>query len=488
MTPGFALTKGRGALALVLLALLLYASSLGGGFVWDDEYNYLDNPVILKQTVRAAFTSDIYAFLPQRTAQQYYRPLHVLTYSWLARASGLHPFALHLASVAVHALAGVLAFLLLGEMIEIGAAWFAAALFLAHPLHVEAVAWMASFSEILTATLMLLSLYLLVRARRGHGTWIANCGLQIADFKRGERRPVAMGKTRLLLLGFSYAAAFAAFLTKETSLILPVMAAGLVGLASWPFFVLAGGYLGMRYAVLGLAAAALPPRGIPAHLATVLSAALQYTKKLVWPWPLAPEYSPYHSAAAWAVFALAGAIGAWAAWRFKAPGRLPGRLSAGPQGTSAARVRLALLFCLPLVPALAGSLMLPPLRLTQDRYAYLAVLGFVLLIAHAARTRGGAIVCLVLLLAWSALSLAAIPHWHDNEVLWSHTLRVTPESKTAVLGLGSWYYETGRLPEAEALYRDALQRRPADPDYLTSLQSVQKVMRRQRDGNADERR
>ncbi len=53
------LTVRRGAMALVLLAGLVYAHALGGAFIWDDEYLYFDNPRLLKETIISVFSPDV---------------------------------------------------------------------------------------------------------------------------------------------------------------------------------------------------------------------------------------------------------------------------------------------------------------------------------------------------------------------------------------------------------------------------------------------
>jgi len=214
----------------------------------------------------------------------------------------------------------------------------------------------------------------------------------------------------------------------------------------------------VRFAALGQSAAPLPHRSLLDNAGIVAAAALQYTKKLVWPWPLALDYDLRHSAAAWLAFAAALGFAIWAAYRRPAL-RLP-----------------LLLTAVPLLPALAASLVLPELSRAQDRYAYTAVLGLALLVARVARGRTGVAAALALLAVWTALSAVAIRHWRDPETLWTHTLRVTPNSKNAVLGLGEWYYMTRRLAEAERVYTQGLAFRPNDPDLLASRAAVRKAM------------
>ena len=451
---GVRITTGRAAAALVVLAILIYGNALGGGFIWDDEYLYLDNPNLLKETVWSAFTGgNPFAYMTGPQAYTVYRPIQVLAHTWLARLTHLDPFGIHLASLLVHAAGGALVFLLVLEFASLPVAWITAALFIAHPLHVEAVAWMAAFSEVLAACLMLLCLYGLVRAEKQvtGGRWqVAGGGLQLTAYNLQPPAWLAAG----------YLAAALAFLTKETALGLPLLALFLVGWRrAWPLFGLAAGALALRWKVIGLASAAIPHRPLWRHIHLVSTAALQYAKKMIWPWPLAPEYSMDHSLPAWLLFAAACVAAVWLAWRWR-------------------RIRLALaLVVVSLAPALACAMFFAAHRLAQDRFAYLAVLGVCLLAGYAAASRPGLVACLVLLLVWSALSAAAVLHWRDSETFWSHTLRVTPDSKVAALGLGYCYYSTKRFAEAERVYRQALLLRPNDPDLLQSLGAVGKAVK-----------
>ncbi len=433
------LTLTRGVLGLLLLAGLVYANCLGGGFLLDDEDIYINDPSMGRQTVSSAFGRTPPIFLPHHKGFYYYRPITVLAHSWLLRIFGAQPFPLHLFSVAVHAAASVLVFLLLAELAELAIAWLAAALFLVHPLHVEAVAWMAALPEILAGLLILLSLYFLVRVKR------SGCGIWPRDLRQASVLVVAAFATAL------------AVLTKETAVIQPLLAVFLVGWAAWPCCLAAGAVLITRYLVLGSASAYLPPRPFWSQVYLMASALLHYGRKTVWPWPLASEYNLRQPAAAWVVAALAAILLAWLAFR---------RPRARPA---------LLLFFVPLTPAIAASVVLPGFRQAQDRYAYLAVLGFIWLLVLAAGRRPARLAILALLVVWSALSVAATGYWQNPETLWTQTLRVTPASRTAVMALGEWYYSTERFDDAERIYRYGLAFRPNDRDMLTSLDSVLRV-------------
>lgn len=440
-------TPARGVLGLLLLAGLVYANCLGGGFLLDDEKIYIEDPGLPHLTVLAAFGRMPLQAMPHRQGFFYYRPITVLAHSLLLRFFGAQPFPLHLFSVVLHAAAAVFVFLLLALLVDSVSAWLAAALFLVHPLHVECVAWMSGLPELLAGVFSLLSLYAVVRAR------------SVRPFPdRGLFTLLRVPFSSPLWLSISCLAAAAAALSKETAIVLPVLAVALAGWAAWPLFAVAGGAMALRYLMMGTATAYLPPRPFWSQLYLMASALIHYARKTVWPWPLASEYNLRQPAAVWVLAVVVAALLALLAVRRP-------------------RVRLGLaLFLIPLAPAVAASLVLPGMRQAQDRYAYLAVLGFIYLLVIAARSHRARLALAAVIVIWGALSINNTRYWRDPESFWSQTLRVTPLSRNAVLGLGEWYYSTQRFADAERIYRYGLTHRPNDPDILASHESVLKAL------------
>ena len=159
---------------LALLASLPYLPSLGGDFVYDDP-----NAVSQSQLIRALL---ILPFLQLST-----RPLTDYTYAIDYAIGGLDPAAYHATGIVLHTITSLLvyvfAWLLLGlpsltprygrARLAIAAA--AAALFAAHPLASETVAYVSSRSEALVAVWYLLALIAYLRAattRGGRAGWI----------------------------------------------------------------------------------------------------------------------------------------------------------------------------------------------------------------------------------------------------------------------------------------------------------------------------
>ena len=219
-------------LALAALSLAVYANSLGGGFITDDQFQILNNPVVTgAQGLLTAFTSGVWSFIGYHG--NYYRPLQFVVYGLVYRAFGPSPFPFHLLMALLHALNTALAFWL-ARRLALPAAWFAAALFAVHPIHTEAVNWIAALPDVLTTTFIL-----------------AGVGLFLAQGATPTMRQIAAHAALYL----------AALLTKETGVVLPFLyAAALVRRPSghWPrralwlaFAAVFAMYLALRIHALG---------------------------------------------------------------------------------------------------------------------------------------------------------------------------------------------------------------------------------------------
>src|SRR5579863_1669839 len=138
------LAAGRAAvwvvLALIAINLIIYAPVRHFEFVsWDDPQYITDNPHISAefnwQTIRWAFTTGY---------QFYWHPLTWLSYLLDARIYGLGAGGFHTTNVLLHIANTILLFGILYRMTRaLGKSTFVAAMFAAHPLRVESVAWIA---------------------------------------------------------------------------------------------------------------------------------------------------------------------------------------------------------------------------------------------------------------------------------------------------------------------------------------------------------
>jgi Flp pilus assembly protein TadD len=462
---------------VALAALLVYANSLGNGFVWDD-------PIILtRQLVVFRSVGDVLA--PPRDIPQfspdYYRPLTIATYLLDRAIGGDDPFVFHLSVVLAHAATSLLLYLLAQQLLSgpgarLGA-FAAGALFALHPIHTESVAWAAGRSDVLATGFLVAAL--VVSGRRLQ-SW------------RGS-----------LLAGICAAAALGA---KETAvafyplmllreLLAPPTPRPAPGerLRRWAGPLVAGVvYVLLRRNALGEFVGSAPdalPTGERSAL-DLLGAVGMYVGRLLWPVNLNAYIDRIDSGPltlALALVLLAGAGGAaWFWWSARpraraneasgtraarAPRRGGG--SPGPRPLEPSRPGLPLFalawLVLTLAPSLAILWKIPDAPLAE-RYLYLPSAGFCLLVgdlvgrAWAATTNRPARLATagglaVMLLASAIGTVRRNPVWHDDIALWEDTERKSFASGMAARSVGTAYLQAGRRAEARAAFQRALDRR-----------------------------
>lgn len=155
------------AAALVLLAVLAYASGVRGEFLGQDHALFQRSPFVEPPAAPGAPASALPHWLP--------RAVTVFTLALDRSVWGPRPAGFRTTNLTLHVLATLAAFALFLEWSarRLSMALPAALLFTLHPIHVEAVEVVGARGEILAALLGLLSLALLARARRdGRGALI----------------------------------------------------------------------------------------------------------------------------------------------------------------------------------------------------------------------------------------------------------------------------------------------------------------------------
>ena len=164
-------------LVFVVLAFATYAPCLTGERVWDDQYLIGDNP-FFKSPVFAAEVFRSHLF--EESFSTYYRPVQNLSYMLDYWLWGDSTTGYHCTNVLIHAFAAWLLFLLLRRLLPalwngggndpIGARAAIAALlvslvWLVHPVHNAAVAYISGRADSLAALLALGAWLLWLRAR-----------------------------------------------------------------------------------------------------------------------------------------------------------------------------------------------------------------------------------------------------------------------------------------------------------------------------------
>src|ERR1700722_349573 len=249
--------------ALVVVVLAAYGNSVGNGFVWDDHQQIQSNPSVKSGAPFAPiFTADVrFASHSQSFQNTDYRPLQMLTYRLLIGAFGEDAGAFHICSIVFAIACGLAAFAVFLQLTRRWTlAWAAAALFVLHPVHTEAVDWIAALPELGFSLFLLLSFALFLESRASR----VSSKMQLRDTKYWLTAALSL---------FAFATAL---LWKETAVVFPVLIAGYVWLmehdaqshdekisrrvrsmllASAAYWGVLLGYLGLRAYLLGMAGA-----------------------------------------------------------------------------------------------------------------------------------------------------------------------------------------------------------------------------------------
>jgi tetratricopeptide (TPR) repeat protein len=67
------------------------------------------------------------------------------------------------------------------------------------------------------------------------------------------------------------------------------------------------------------------------------------------------------------------------------------------------------------------------------------------------------------------MTFTSLPNWRDTEVLFTETLRVSPDNFMAHTNLGQHYHSLGDLERAKPHFEEAARLRPAYPQALNNL-------------------
>ncbi|HSU67143.1 MAG TPA: hypothetical protein VLJ39_09740 [Tepidisphaeraceae bacterium] len=131
------------AIVSALAALLVYACTLGGTYIYDDGPVIHDDPRMTHPGLWYQFFTRPYT----PSVDKLYRPLTSLSFAIQQVAHGDRPWAFHLVNWILHAAAAAAVAELGYRLAGARVAWMAGMLFAVHPAHVEAVAGLVGRSE-----------------------------------------------------------------------------------------------------------------------------------------------------------------------------------------------------------------------------------------------------------------------------------------------------------------------------------------------------
>ena len=176
---------------LALAAAVVFSGVLSNGFVYDDGKQLLENPFVRNTHLWwRIFTGSVWSFLGAAAETNFYRPLHIFSYWLIWRVAGPNPAAYHFFQWILYMASGLIVFQIGRELLGNDLAAFAGSLlWLLHPLHVEAVAWIASVPEMGCGFFYLLAFRLSCAPRRPEaGAWPVTLLLRLPISRRFSSR------------------------------------------------------------------------------------------------------------------------------------------------------------------------------------------------------------------------------------------------------------------------------------------------------------
>ncbi len=210
-----------GAAAIAAIVLVAYFPSINGRFVLDDDVLVTNNRLITGP-------SGLYLFWTTTKSMDFW-PATNSTF-WLEwRLWGMKPTGYHLTNLILHILESLLIWIILRKL-SIPGAFLAAAIFAAHPVNVESVAWIAQRKETMAMLFFLLSILWYLKAELS-----AAIGNLATDRSQGgPPQPICFSSFILHPSSFSFwywlslAAFVLAMLSKGSTAVLPALLLGIV--------------------------------------------------------------------------------------------------------------------------------------------------------------------------------------------------------------------------------------------------------------------
>lgn len=456
----------------VLLAVTaaLYAGVITHPFEYDDFHSLVENQAVHGFDRFAALWTSPTAVSAEGSPG--YRPVLLSVWALQYTLFGLNPAGYHVVNLLMHlgvvVLTWRLAALAYGSR---AAALAAAALVALHPLHVEAVNYIAAQSSLLVTLCIAAALVLTTEgaARRGTGRTVCYAGSVLAA-------GLALG-------------------VKEIAVVFPVLfwlwerlrasrAQGPASPSIWvlPFWGLTLGFVALRHMVLAGETLFLtvPPSG-----GIVVATTIKIVAHSLWAWLWPFGGSIDHGDL------VVSADRAWM-WWLGGGLTLVGALVWARRGTPGPFIALA--WTAASIIPVGAVVLVTRVALFQEHRVYTAGVGLALVfapfVAGAFRAPGpwrrrwtAAFAGMLLFIAAAAI-VARTHVWADRVALWSDALAKYPESAHARAGLVAAYLAAGRVDLAEASLRESASRAPDDPQTVYALADLLMKTGRSTEGQA----
>ena len=455
-SPSFVIRFAIGA-ALFALIWIVFGQTVRHDFINYDDKIYVYESPLVSSGISAEHVAR--AFVDRSTNN--WHPLTLISHMLDCQLFDLKPAGHHFVNVLLHSIAALLLLIWLSNLT--GRFWssaFVAALFATHPLRVESVAWIAERKDVLSAVFFFLTLLAYARYARARtaGRYITMsilfaCGLM-------SKPMLVTAPAVLLLLDYwplgrmSDAKSFRRLLIEKI-----------------PLFALSGGASLAAIALQVHASNSVAQLPFAWRIENALVSCCIYIWKFFWSVDLAVFYPhpddrlPLWQVALAAAFLIAVTLIVWKQRRAR-PYLLVGWL-------------WYLIMLAPVIGIIEVGL-----QGHADRYTYLPHVGlyFALtwLIVDLAKSLSFrreiiAACATAAIIAFSCLAWKQTTYWRDSETLWRRALAVTKDNDVALTNLGTFYMDRGQLDDALSYFQRALAVRSSSEQlhYTMSLALIQ---------------
>lgn len=430
-------------LFIIIVGFSIYANSLGGEFVWDDQVLVEDNLYIRDwSSLSKFFTSS--SVEGSGSKENLYRPVQMGSYALDYSIWKLDVRGYHLTNIILHILVALaLYWFCLSLFKDNLLSFLAAVFFVVHPTHTEVVAYISGRADSLAALFLLLSFIFYLRYLNSSKFFLAAAVIVSYILALFSRESALIFPVALLLYHWLF--------KKRLRLRLFLILSGLSGF-----------YIVLRLFLLNNL---LPQKIIYIPLAQrafgFLASLPQYLRLLVFPFWLHMEYGQLPSGSV----GLKSLLGiAFLTWFLIYVLRKPKK-----EGLVLFSLSWFLLLLLP------QSNLYPVNAYMAEHWLYLPSVGFFFILAAGLsrmlrikkiRILAGVFI-FSLLVFYSWLTVRQNNHWANAEELYSYTLGYGPKNSELYNNLASIYQARGETEKAVSFYGKAIQSQPdyADANY-----------------------
>ncbi len=424
-------------------AFLVYANTIGNGFVWDDA-QVIVNKHALRGDVLTLYVIADTVF--DTDVSHYYRPLTYTTYLLEERFHGLNPLFMHLVNVLLHAANVFLVYFVARSlMMSSYTAFVAGLIFAVHPINAESVNFLSGGRNTLLACFFVLIAFLLHEQSIRKNAWSSAVAGAVAFLAGLLSKELAICVLPLILVQEHYHNIRTSPDNRRKAIgrLLPYLA----GLAI---------YMVMRTNALSQTGMPIDITRIGSRLWDNIYIIPRYFMTMVWPLSLDMRYhlpEDYHPLALQLVAAWGCIIGLlW--WVLRKDDRR----------VTLFGIAWAAAFWMPV----SGLIAIPSAPLAE-RYLYAPAIGLWLVIADRtswvfasspATMRKFFAAAAGLLLVLASLTIARNFDWKNDITLFSKHVKQNPEIPGAHKTLGYAYLEAGNLDAAEREFTRTLELDP----------------------------